>query len=182
MTYIGEHVWIGQDEIVQVQTDPASTFDPNFNHIIIGISSKSTEDDLDHINFFKVIELEDGSRHIFQYAFDIIQITLGPRQRGQPDKATLQDGSYMWTTVEPFEGNDYLVSHQVRICNSRQYFDTVTGSCSLCTDLTTGTIGFHETECRSCGDMWFETQDEPESMQALIARQLCEDPAKVYTD
>ena len=88
----------------------------------------------------------------------------------------------MWTTVEPFDGDDYLVSHQVRICNSRQYFDTSTGTCSLCADLTTGTIGFHETECRSCGDMWFETQDEPESMQAIVARQLCEDPAQVYAD
>ena len=58
--------------MMQAETDPASDFDPNFNHIIIGISSKSTEDDLDHINFFKVIELEDGSRHIFEYAFDII--------------------------------------------------------------------------------------------------------------
>ena len=30
--------------------------DPNFNHIIIGVSSKSIQDDLDHIYFYKIIQ------------------------------------------------------------------------------------------------------------------------------
>ena len=30
--------------------------------------------------------------------------------------------------------------------------------------------------------MWFETQEQPNSMEAIIATQLCEDPAQVYLD
>ena len=30
--------------------------------------------------------------------------------------------------------------------------------------------------------MWFDSKDEPNSMEALIAKQLCKDPAQVYAD
>ena len=95
--YIGEHMWIGEDirlsserralednehdstvaDIAGSSTD--TIYEPNINHIIIGISSKSTQDTLDHINFFKVIELANGTRYVFEYALDVIKTTLGPR-------------------------------------------------------------------------------------------------------
>ena len=36
-------------------------------------------------------------------------------------------------------------------------------------------------KCKSCGDMWFDTKDDAEeSMESLIAKQICENPRSVY--
>ena len=121
--YIGEHMWIGEDVLLehkrkvvyddkpnvlsddsgslaklafvdaleeararinstQPEDEPEVEDETNFSHIIIAISSKAKTDNLDHINFFKVIENSSGKRYMFEYALDVIQTSLGPRQRG----------------------------------------------------------------------------------------------------
>ena len=64
------------------EEEPAVSNDMSFSHMIIGTSSRTKNDDLDHINFFKVIELNNGTMYMFEYALDAIQTSLGPRQRG----------------------------------------------------------------------------------------------------
>ena len=83
----------------------------------------------------------------------------------------------MWT--EPNDvGGDML--KQVRICNSREFYNAESQMCEVCPGATTGTTEFQQTYCKSCGDMWFETQDQPDSMEAIVARQLCQYPNAVY--
>ena len=92
-SFLGEHVWISRDRPMPMgeagarrlqegttdETDemPAEeAFMPN--HWILGVTSRSLEDDLDHVNFYKLIENEDGSYTKFDFGIDIIQTVISP--------------------------------------------------------------------------------------------------------
>ena len=78
---------------------------PRMNHQIIGVSSPG-DDNLDHISFFKFIEMEDGTFKQFDFGIDVIQTDIIPPKRNSVQlKAarlvpgpTLRNGNFIWTT------------------------------------------------------------------------------------
>ena len=93
------------------------------------MTSKTKIDPRDHISLFKIIELRNGTKLIYQFALNIVKTKIGPRQRGKPDNLSFVNGNLMWTTVEKFQGTDYLVPHHIRMCSSRQSYNKTTGQC-----------------------------------------------------
>ena len=172
-----------------VAEEEPESFDSNFSHVIVGVSAKSTQDELDHISFYKLIQQADGSFELFDFGIDVIQTEISPsrhtadelRDNRGASGPTLYNGSFMWTSRVDSDNGSTYVTNQLSICNSRQFFNTETAACEACAE-NMGTTGFQQTSCKSCGDIWFDSQDDPSSMEAIIARQLCEDPEQVYED
>ena len=54
-------------------------YDPNFKHLIFGMTSKTKIDPRDHISLFKIIELRNGTGVVFEYALNIVKTKIGPR-------------------------------------------------------------------------------------------------------
>ena len=54
---------------------------------IIGISSKSTEDDLDHISFYKILKLDDVTYELYEFGSDVIQAKIFPSLHDADDMA-----------------------------------------------------------------------------------------------
>ena len=44
----------------------------SFSHTIVGVSSRSPNDDLDHVNFYKIIKIDDGIYQLFDFSNDVI--------------------------------------------------------------------------------------------------------------
>ena len=55
---VGEYMWIGGDAL--------------FGDVIIAFTSRSSKDELHHINFYKVIRLSNGALEVFDYKLDAI--------------------------------------------------------------------------------------------------------------
>ena len=53
---------------------------------IIAISSKSTEDDLDHISFYKILKLDEVTYELYEYGPDVIQTKIIPSLHDADDK------------------------------------------------------------------------------------------------
>ena len=97
---IGQHMWIDVhdtpapierrlQEEEPTEPSPEATEEPTteeektkleMNHQIIGISSPG-DDNLDHISFFKFIEMEDGTFKQFDFGIDVIQTEIIPPKR-----------------------------------------------------------------------------------------------------
>ena len=106
---------------------------------------------------------------------DAIQIPIAD----EPLDAQFQFGSFVWTDVNSL-GNTVL--KQVKICNSREFYDRELQQCTSCPDDLTGTTEFQQTRCKSCGDIWFRSRDAPQSLEGIVSNQLCERPEFVYLE
>ena len=105
--------------------------------------------------------------------------------RGIPGP-TLRDGNFIWSEVEETLDNqgsfdETYTTKSVRICTSKEFFNKATMKCESCGE-NKGTTAFQQTSCKSCGDIWYDSQEDPSSMEAIIAKQLCADPEQVYAD
>ena len=69
------------DELIALTEDSTSTNGPAKGAIIdkpdalvtiIGISLKSTEDDLDHISFYKILKLDEVTYELYEFGSDVI--------------------------------------------------------------------------------------------------------------
>ena len=169
------------------------------NHRTIGLSFVG-EDGLDHISLYKLVESSEGEIGVFDFGIDVIQTTIVPSKRTTEDKVdnfasegpTLNDGKLIWTTSTEkqitstdAQGNQVTETkttwpvQMLTICTPEQFYNATTQECESCPE-TEGTTRFQETSCRSCADIWFESKDQPNSLEALIATQLCEDPEGLY--
>ena len=63
----------------QEEGDENTLYDPNFKHLIFGMTSKTKIDPRDHISLFKIIELRNGTGVVFEYALNIVKTKIGPR-------------------------------------------------------------------------------------------------------
>ena len=93
---------------------------------------------MQHINFYKAIQLEDGTHSVFEFKLDAIQAPLEYTKFGSA-QASFQYGSFVWTESNG-EGGDML--KQVRICSSREFYNAELQECELCPDGNKGTTGF----------------------------------------
>lgn len=66
---LGEHMWISGDG----QSLQSIGWKPFFSHVIVGVSLRSTRDNLDHVNFYKLIETSDGVLELFDFGINVIQ-------------------------------------------------------------------------------------------------------------
>ena len=85
-------MWIGEDTL--------------FGDVILAFTSRSTSDDFHHINFYKIIRLNDGKLEVFEYKLDAIRTKLIDREPGKTiqDSASFAFGSFMWTSIND-DGN-----------------------------------------------------------------------------
>jgi hypothetical protein len=89
---------------------------------------------------------------------------------------TLYDGNFIWTSkTETTETEAHYTTNQLTICRSTEYYSKDEGKCEACPS-EEGTTGFQQRTCESCGTMWFNESEEPESLEFLTAYELCDDP------
>ena len=94
-----EEAWEVVDEPFRT---PASS---TFSHLIVGLSLRSLDDNLDHLNFYKIIELDDGTYKLFDFGLDVISANLSPGRHLDPlpkksklyQAGSIYKGSFMWT-------------------------------------------------------------------------------------
>ena len=132
---IGEFLWIGEDSSAKAGRRDLSDEGTisTFSHIIIGVTTN-----FNNINFYKIIELANGTHSVFEYKTNAIQTSFSDKKIGyQP--ASLSFGSFMWT--EP-NGEGSLIAKQVRICNSRQFYNDTSQVCETCQGEYNGTTEF----------------------------------------
>ena len=125
-------------EGAETEAPEAPPVEPDFSHLIVAFTHRSKVDTKHHINFYKVIELADGTHSVFDFKLDAIQASLGNKAPGFP-QASFQFGSFAWTETNS-DGADML--KQVRICNSRESYNAELQVCEPCPDGTKGTTGF----------------------------------------
>ena len=68
--------------------------------------------------------------------------------------------------------------HQVKFCGAREYYSD--GTCLPCDSQTKITTEFQQTECLSCGDIWYLWKEYPDSIHFVEAKRHCGNPADVY--
>lgn len=73
----------------------------------------------------------------------------------------------------------FYSTQMISICSSMQFFNEETLKCEACPE-NEGTTGFQQSSCKSCGDIWFDSKDEPNSLEAIISTELCGDPEAIY--
>ena len=76
------------------------------------------------------------------------------------------NGNFIWDE-ETEDGN--FSTRQLTICSSLEYYDIWKKRCTPC-DLGQGTVGFMDTQCRSCEKMMEESLTE---MKGVIGKQIC---------
>ena len=84
---------------------PKSAIDSDFNHMIVGVSARSLLDDLDHINIYKIIKIDEGFYQLFDFNLDAISVKLSPNRHLDPlplnsrlyKSSSLMGGSLIWT-------------------------------------------------------------------------------------
>ena len=81
--HFGQYMWIDRDEGV---------LDGKLSHIIIGISLQNHEDNTHHINFYKLLQLDDNSYKLYDFKTDAISTNL------LPNSASFKSGSFIWTS------------------------------------------------------------------------------------
>ena len=72
-------------------------------------------------------------------------------------------------------------TNQLTICHSTEYYNKENQKCEAC-PADEGTTSFQQRTCQNCGNMWFNEQDEPNSIEMLTAAEICENPQQVYVD
>ena len=169
--YLGEYLFISEDS-------------PGGN-IVVGISQKEADgrDKYDHIYLYKLLESSPTDLEWFEYADQVQHTMMTPRKgslreisdtRDQKLSASFAYGSFLSYRVD----RNYETKH-VKMCGRDEFY--MNGKCSSCSDPEAGTVDFQSMKCKSCGDMWFDTKDDAEeSMESLIAKQICENPRSVY--
>ena len=96
----------------------------------IGISARSLTDELDHVNIYKIIKIDDGFYQLFEFSPDAIAVKLSPNRHLDPlplnsrlyDSTSLRGGSLVWS--EEIGGE--FTTKQMQICNSREFYDVWT--------------------------------------------------------
>ena len=185
---MGRVVVLHQDTLVkEIIGEPGDTLgeylfiseDAPGGNIVVGISQRVATDSFDHIYLYKLLP-SGPDLQWFLYTSHATHTMISPplkslddllAARGQKLSASFSYGSFLNVR----NGS----TKQTRMCAKNESF--MNGKCNACSDPTTGTVGFQAMACKSCGDMWFDTKDNPEiSMEYLIAEQICDDPQAVY--
>ena len=112
---IGEYLWIGEDSVL--------------GDVIVAFTRRTQEDEYHHIDFYKLIPMENGNLKVFELAKDLVQAKLRDVIVGETivEQASLKFGSFMWQT---YLDDGKIEVFQVRFCGSREYYSE--GTCLPC--------------------------------------------------
>lgn len=69
------------------------------------------------------------------------------------------------------------MSASVSLCAPDQFY--LNGACQAC-EVNQGTYDLQATECIPCEDMWFESQNDPNSIEYVTSFEICSDPEAIY--
>ena len=82
---------------------------------------------LDHVNFYKLVEISEGTFEIFEFGMDVIKAPIIPRKRTMDEKIesfgqagpTLRNGNFIWTaSTESIEFYSLYSTQMITICSS----------------------------------------------------------------
>ena len=102
---IGQYMWIGSDGV------------GDGSNIVIGVTSREgPEDEMYHIDLYKLLEVSPGSYDLYEFAMDTIHLSATNEFRQNlVETVTYSAGSFFWLDV--YTGT--RMAEQMRICSSR---------------------------------------------------------------